>query len=138
MGTSASLLLRVVAALGLAVSAYLHVVLAEGPVFADGQVTVAGLFLADAAAAAVAALAVLISGRRPAWLLVALVAVPSLLALVVTTYVKVPSVGPLPAVYEPFWYAEKALAALGAAVAAVAAAAALGLLGRRARTGSAA
>lgn len=132
-GGAAGLVLRLVAAVGLAVSASVHVDLAEGPLFADGQVTLAGLFVADAVAAATAAVFVLVRGSHPAWLVVALVAVPSLLALVVTTYVKVPSVGPLPAVYEPFWYAEKVAAAAGATVAALTALVALARLGRRDR-----
>lgn len=126
-GVRRSWLLRGVAATALAVSAAVHVDLAEGPWAADGQVTLAGLFVADALAAVVVGLWVLLRGSRLAWLAVALVAVPSAAALVVTTYVQVPSVGPLPAVYEPFWYAEKVVAAVAAALAALCAAVALGL-----------
>ena len=127
--------LRLVAAVGLAVSAYMHVVIASGPAFADGQITLAGLFLADAVAAAVAGVWVLVRGSLLAWLVVGLVAVPSLLALVVTTYVQVPSLGPLPSIYDPFWYGEKIAAAAGAAVAGLAALAALVALVRLGRRG---
>lgn len=45
----------------------------------------------------------------------------------VSVYLLVPLMGPLPAVYEPFWYTEKVVAAGAAAVAAVAALVALSL-----------
>lgn len=120
-----SLALRGVATLALVVSAYIHIDLASGPLVADGQVTLAGLFIGQAIAAAVAALWVLARGSRLAWLVTGGVGLASLTALVVSVYVLVPSIGPLPAVYEPFWYTEKVLAAASAAVAAVAALAAL-------------
>ncbi len=116
-----SLALRGVAALALAVSAYIHIDLASGPLFADGQVTLAGLFIGQATAAALAAVWVLARGSRLAWLVAGGVALGSLAALVVTVYVLVPAIGPLPAVYEPFWYTEKVVAAVAVALAAAAA-----------------
>lgn len=115
-----SLLLRIAAALALAVSAYVHVDLAQGPWIAAGQVTLAGLFVGDAVAALVVGLWVLVRGSRLAWLVAGVVASVSLLALVVSVYVLVPAIGPLPAVYEPFWYPEKVVAAVAAGVAALA------------------
>jgi hypothetical protein len=120
-----SLALRGIAALALAVSSYIHIDLASGPMFADGQVTLAGLFIGQAIAAAVAALWVLIRGSRLSWFATGAIGLASLAALVVSVYVLVPSFGPFPAVYEPFWYPEKVLAALAAAVAAAAAVIAL-------------
>ena len=114
----ASPALRGVAAVALAVSAYIHIDLAAGPVVADGQVTLAGLFIGQAIAAALVAVWVLVRGSRLSWLATGGVGLASLAALVVTVYVLVPSFGPLPAVYEPFWYAEKVVAAGAAAVAA--------------------
>ncbi len=125
------LVLRGVGAAALAVSAYIHVDLAAGPLVADGQITLAGLFVGQAVAASLCALWVLARGSRPAWLAGGLVALASVAALVLTVYVFVPSIGPLPAVYEPFWYPAKAVAAGAAAVAALAALAAL-LADRRA------
>ncbi len=122
--------LRGVAGLGLAVSAHLHIDLAAGPRFADGQVTVAGLFTGQAITAALAAVWVLARPSRLAWLATGGVALGSLVALVITVYVLVPAIGPLPAVYEPFWYTEKVVAAVAAALAAAAALIAL-LLPRR-------
>lgn len=123
--------LRGLAAAGLTVSAAVHVELAAGPWFADGGVTLAGLFVADAVSAALAALWVLLRGSWLAWVIVGLVAGSAVLALVVTTYVLVPAVGPLPAVYEPVWYAEKVVAAVAAGVAAVCAVIALAAPTRR-------
>ncbi len=116
-----SLALRGVEAAALAVTAYIHIDLAAGPMFADGQVTLAGLFVAQAIAAALVAVWVLIRGSRLAWLAAGGVGLASLAALVVTVYVLVPAIGPLPAVYEPFWYTEKVIAAVAAALAAAAA-----------------
>ena len=117
--------LRGVAALALAVSAYVLIDLAAGPLFGDGQVTLAGLFVGQAVAAALAALWVSARGSGLAWIAAGGVGLASLAALVVSVYVLVPSIGPLPAVYEPFWYPEKVVAAVAAAVAAAAALVAL-------------
>lgn len=122
--------LRLVAASALGVSAYVHVALAAGPLVADGQVTLAGLFVGQAVVAAATALWVLARGSGLAWLATAAVGGASVGALVLTVYVLVPSIGPLPAMYEPFWYPQKVVAASAAGVALVAALVAL--LARRA------
>ena len=69
---------------------------------------------------------------RPLRLALAALAVGtgSLLALVVSTYVRVPSIGPLPELHEPVWYDTKVASAVAAAVAALAAAAVLTRLRR--------
>ena len=121
------LALRGAATLALVVSAFIHIDLAAGPLVADGQITLAGLFIGQAIAAAFAALWVVARGSHLAWLVSGGVGLASLIALVVSVYVLVPSIGPLPAVYEPFWYAEKVVAASAAAVAVVAAVVALWL-----------
>ncbi len=123
-----ALVLRVLAAAALGVSAYVHVVLAQGPLVSGGQLTLAALFLGQAVAAALAALAVLLLGNRLTWLLVAAVGLASLVALVLSVYVQIPAFGPFPSLYEPFWYADKVVAAVAAAVAAVVA---VGVLVRR-------
>ncbi|MCW2696295.1 MAG: hypothetical protein JWR62_1380 [Modestobacter sp.] len=121
--------LRVVAAAALALSAYVHWDLARGPLVAGGHVTVAGLFTAQAVVAIVVAVVVLLRPGRAAWTAVAVVGLASLAALVLSVYVQIPAVGPLPTLYEPLWYGEKVLAVAAAAVAAVAALVAL--TGRR-------
>lgn len=129
------LALRVVGALALGYSAYLHARIAaeRPPLFADGQVTLSGLFVAQAVAAAVVSLWVLVRGIRIAWLAFGAVALGSLGALVMSVYVAIPSVGPFPAIFEPFWYTDKYLAAASAALASVVALVALLTARRRPR-----
>lgn len=117
--------LRVLVPLALVVSALVHLDVAQGPRYAAGEVTVAGLFVADAVAALLAGAWVLLRPSRPAWAFAAVVAVSSLLAVVVSTYVRIPGPGPLPVVYDPAWYGDKVVAALAAGLAAVGAAAGL-------------
>jgi hypothetical protein len=118
--------LRVLAAAALAVDAIVHARLAPGyqsaapEGFGEGN-----LFLAEAAAAAVAGLYVLIRGSRPAWLLALLTAGGGLAVLLLYRYIDLPAFGPFPAMYEPVWFLDKTLTALAQAVAVLAAAAAL-------------
>lgn len=119
--TRRSVALPAVTALALGVSAYIHVDLAAGPLVADGQLTLAGLFVGQAVVAVLVALWVLARGSSLAWLVAVAVGLASLAALVLAVYIPVPSIGPLPPMYEPFWYAEKVIAA-AAAVGAVTAA----------------
>ena len=124
-------LLALVAAVALAVSAYVHIDLGNAPYGTDGQITLSGLFIAQALVAVLAALWVLVRPSRLAWLAVLAVGVASLLALVLSVYVRIPSVGPFPVLYEPLWYGDKVVAAVAAGVAAVAAVVALAAAGRR-------
>lgn len=115
--------LRVVAAVALGYSGFLHlqIALERPPLLADGQVTLSGLFVAQAVAAAVVVVWVLARGHLLSWLAFGAVALGSLVALVLSVYVRIPSVGPFPELYEPVWYGDKYLAAGSAAVATVAA-----------------
>jgi hypothetical protein len=108
--------LRVLAAAGLAVDAYVHADLA--PAYGSVQ---QGLFLVEAGIAVAVALLVLAGGRRAAYLVAVLVAAGALAAVVTYRYVDLGSIGPLPDMYEPVWYPEKVVAAVGEAVALVAA-----------------
>lgn len=127
--------LRVLGAVALGFSAYLHFRIAfeRPPLLADGQVTLSGLFVAQAVAATLVVLWVLVRGDRLAWLAFALVAFASLAALVLSVYVQIPSIGPFPVIYEPIWYLDKYLAAGAAAVAAVVAVVALATTRRAGR-----
>ena len=116
---------RVLTAVALAVSAYVHLDLSSSPYAAGGQLTLGALFLAQAVVAAVVALWVLVRPSRAAYAVAAVVAATSFLALVLATYVRLPQVGPLPVLYEPVWYADKAVAAVAAGVALLAALAGL-------------
>ncbi len=121
------LLLRVIGALALGYSAYLHFRIASDrpPLFADDKVTLSGLFVAQAVAATVVSLWVLLHGIRLAWLAFAAVALGSLAALLLSVYVEIPAFGPLPTIYEPLWYTDKVLAAIAAGVASLVALVAL-------------
>ena len=119
------LAVRVLTAAALAVSAGVHLELSSSPYYAGGQLTLGALFLAQAVVAGLVALWVLVRPSRAAYAAAAAVAVASFLALVVSTYVRLPSVGPFPVLYEPFWYGDKVAAAVAAAAAALAAAAGL-------------
>lgn len=125
--------LRAVAAGALGVSAYLHVELAQGPLWVAGEVTLAGLFTAQAVAAVLAAAWLALRDTARAWAAVTVVALASLVALLATTYVRVPAVGPFPAVYDPLWFPEKAVAAVAAAVASAVGVAVLTLAARARR-----
>jgi hypothetical protein len=133
--TRTGMVLRVIGALALGYSGYLHlrIALERPPLFDDGQVTLSGLFIAQAVAATVVVLWVLVRGTLLAWLAFGAVALGSLVALVASVYVKIPSVGPFPVIYEPVWYADKYLAAAAAAIAALTALVAVISLRRPAR-----
>lgn len=124
-GRGGTPVLRVAAAAALLVSAYVHLDLASPPYYIAGQLTLAALFVVQAVAAAVAAAWVLVRGSRRALLAAAVVGLASVLALVLSVYVRLPSFGPFPVLYEPFWYASKVVAAVAAAVAVGSAVAAL-------------
>ena len=122
------LVVRLLVAAGLAVSAYVHLDLAGTYDGIGEQLTVGDLFRAQGVVALLVALAVLVRRRRDTLVLALLVAAASCAAVTLSVYVRVPALGPLPELYEPVWYAEKALSALAAAVSALAA---LVLLRRR-------
>ncbi|SFA80853.1 hypothetical protein [Cellulomonas marina] len=126
------MVLRVLGALALGVSGWVHlrIALDRPPPTADGALTLSGLFAAQAAVCAVVVLAVLGRGSRAAWTAFLVVAAASVVALVASVYVRVPAIGPLPAMYEPLWYGDKYVAAGSAAVAVVVALAALAARGR--------
>lgn len=112
-------------AVPLAVSGYVHYDLAQGPLAGDGGVTLAGLFVGQAVVAVLVSGWVLLRGDAWSVLVAGAVGLGSLAALVLSTYVSVPAVGPLPAMYEPLWYGRKVAAAVAAALAAAFAAFAL-------------
>jgi hypothetical protein len=127
--------LVVIVVVGLAVDAYVHLHLASA--FKNNKTSTlseADLFRAEAIAAIVAALALLLRPRRVTAALAFLVAAAGTVAVVVYRYVDVGSFGPFPNMYDPYWApAEKTLSAVAEAVAALAALALLGMLTSRPR-----
>lgn len=113
--------LRLLAAAGLAVDAYVHFVLASQYDANAAAISQGTLFRIEAVAAAIAAVLVLLVRARIAAVLAFLVSAAGLAAVLVYRYVDVGAFGPFPAMYEPIWYAEKTLSAVGEAVAALAA-----------------
>jgi hypothetical protein len=120
-----ALAVRLLTAAALAVSAYVHLDLSSSPYYAAGQLTLGALFLAQSVVAAAVALWVAVRPSRAAYAAAAAVAAASFVALVLSTYVRLPSVGPFPILYEPVWYADKVVAAVAAGVALLAALAGL-------------
>ena len=125
------LLARVVVATALAVSGVVHLDLAGSYDRIGAEVTVGALFRVQALLALLVAAWLLARRRGRAPLLAAgAVGLASALAVVLSVYVRLPALGPLPELYEPVWYPEKVLSAV---VAALVAAGALLLLGRERR-----
>ncbi|WP_188308881.1 hypothetical protein [Streptomyces sp. CBMA123] len=128
---TAHLLLRLAAAAGLAVDAAVHARLAERYDAVGDTLSQGTLFRAEAAAASLAVLLVLLLRRRTGDLFGWLVAASGLGALLLYRYVDVGPLGPLPNMYEPFWFADKTLAAWAEGVALVALTVLLSARGRR-------
>ncbi|MGH3941290.1 MAG: hypothetical protein ACRDTG_22185 [Pseudonocardiaceae bacterium] len=126
-----NLLLRVLAAAGLVIDAYVHFDLAAAYDAVGSTITQGALFRVQGAIALLAALLVLLLGRTWVYLAVFLIAASALGAVVQSTYIDIGAFGPLPSMYEPVWYWDKTFSAIGEAVAALAAAALLALTLRR-------
>ena len=84
-----------------------------------GDVSQGTLFRIEAAAAAATALLLVVLHRRWVLALAWLVAVSAFGAVMLYRYADVGALGPLPDMYEPFWYAEKTVSAVAEGVAAL-------------------
>jgi glycerol-3-phosphate acyltransferase PlsY len=125
-GTAVREVLRLVVVVGLAVDVYVHFHLAPNfdGLKGTGSLAVSQgfLFRVEAVVAIVAALAVLLIRHRASAMFAFLVLAGGLAAVLLYRYVDVGAIGPLPAMYDPTWYAEKTNSAIAEGVAAVAAA----------------
>ncbi len=113
----AALMLRVLVAAGLLVDAAVHLHLA--PRYEEASpdgVGLGTLFVLQAVAALATAIYVLTRGTRRAYLAGFLVAGAAVAAVLTSRYVDLPAIGPLPAMYEPVWYVEKAASAIAEVV----------------------
>ncbi|MHA7154029.1 hypothetical protein [Arthrobacter sp. TMN-50] len=129
-------LLRVAIAVGLAIDAFVHFQLAATYQQAfPGGIGGGNLFRIQAGAAILAALYVLIRGSRLSYLIAALVALSAFAAVVSSVYIQLPAIGPIPAMYEPIWFFDKALSAVAEGIAGVLAVVGVILVGRRTRRG---
>ena len=114
--------LRALVVIGLLIDAAVHIHLApEYGLAFPGGVGGDTLFYAQAAVAAIVAVGVLVWNRRPMYAVAFLVALSAFAAVVISRYVEIPAFGPLPAMYEPIWYLEKAVSAVAEGIAALSA-----------------
>ena len=126
------LLGRVVVALALAVSGWIHLDLAESYDGIGDQISVGMLFRAQGIVALLVAGWLLVRRRDRLPLLAALaVGVASAAAVILSVYVRLPAVGPFPELYEPVWYDRKTASAVTATIAALGAVVLLAVQRRR-------
>lgn len=125
--SASDVVLRVGVASALVVDAVVHWRLAQeyGVAF-PGGIGGDAVFRIEAVVALLAGVFVLYNGSRAAWAAAFLVLASAFMAVVLYRYVEMPQLGPIPSMYEPIWYREKAISA--AAEGAGAALAAAGLL----------
>ena len=104
--------LRLSVAGALAVDAVVHWRLAQGyGVAFPGGIGGDAVFRVQAVVALLAGIFVLYNGSRVAWGTALLVLASAFIAVVLYRYVDVPQLGPIPSMYEPIWYDEKAMSA---------------------------
>lgn len=112
--------LRLLVAAALGTDAVVHFGLAPGYQLANpGGIGQGNLFYLEGGAAIVVALYILIRGSRPAYVAALFIAGTAVAAVVLSTYVSLPSIGPIPSMYEPVWYFEKTLSAVAEGLGAV-------------------
>jgi hypothetical protein len=131
----AQIALTAVVVVGLAIQAFVHFHLAGSfPLNKTSTLSEEDLFNAEAAAAVVAALALILRPRRYTAGFAFLVAAAGTVAVILYRYVDVGKIGPIPNMYDPYWAPfEKNLSVIAEAIAAVAAAALFVILHREAR-----
>ena len=116
----ADLALRVLIAACLIVDAVVHLRVASGYQLAQPQgIGQGNLFRLESAAALLAAAYVLLRGTRRALLVAFGVGASAFVAVVLTRYVSVPALGPIPPMYEPVWFMQKSISAVAEGLAAV-------------------
>jgi hypothetical protein len=122
------LLLSAIAALGLAIDAYIHLDLASNyDAIRTSTLSQGDLFRIEGGAAVLAAVAVLLRPRRYTALFAFVVAAAGITAVLIYRYVDIKGFGPIPSMYEPVWYTEKTRSAYAEGAATLASAALLGM-----------
>jgi hypothetical protein len=126
--------LALIAAVGLAIDAFVHFDLASAYDGVKSSVLTQGdLFRAEGVMAAIAAAAVLLRPRRYTAAFAFVVAAAGTAAVLVYAYVDVGAFGPLPNMYDPIWFTEKTISAWAEGIAALAALALFAMLHMQAR-----
>lgn len=115
--SSATLVLRLLTAAALGVSAYVHLHLAHLYSTLGSTITQADLFYAQGVIAIVVGVWLLATGMRLAWVAAALVGAASFGAVMLYRYVDVGAIGPIPNMYDASWLPspDKALSAVAEA-----------------------
>lgn len=116
------IILRLLAAAGLAYDAYVHLHLASNyePIKESGTLSQGALFRLEAILAILAVVLILVLPRLLSYGYAFLVAIGGFAAVVLYRYVNVGRLGPLPNMYEPSWsITEKLPSAIAEAVAAL-------------------
>jgi len=111
------LILRLIAAVGLAIDAGIHAKLASQYDAVTASISQGTLFRIEAGVAAFAVLVVLFWRHRAGDLFALLTAAAGLAALLVYRYIDIGKLGPLPNMYEPIWFTDKVWAVIGQALA---------------------
>jgi hypothetical protein len=107
------LALRVLVSAALAEDAVVHVRLAaDYQLAAPGGIGQGNPFRIEAAVAAAVGMYVLFIGTRTAYTAAFLVTASALAAMLVYRYIDVPSIGPIPSMYEPLWFFHTSLSAV--------------------------
>jgi hypothetical protein len=119
----ATWVLRVVTAGALGVDAFVH-----NDLFREydlnqgtGPLSQGDLFRVEAVVSVLAALAILVSGRWFVWAVAWLVAASAVGAMLFYRYHDPGELGPLPDMYEPYWFREKAVTGVAEGIAVLAA-----------------
>ena len=113
---------RLLVVAGLGVDAYVHWVFAPDMAFVQGgSISGDALFRVQGVLAALVGVLVLARARQWTYAVAFLVAASALGALLFYYFVDVGAIGPLPAMHDPSWYAEKTISGVGEGVAAIAA-----------------
>src|SRR4249919_759697 len=121
--TAVRTVLVLIVVAGLAIDAYVHLDLASTyDVVKTSTMSQGDLFRVEAALAIVAGVALLVRPRRYTALFAFLVSAGGVAAVLVYRWVAVGKIGPIPNMYEPYWYGEKTLSLVAEAIAAAAAA----------------
>lgn len=127
-------LIRLLTAAGLFVDAGIHFALASSqPPAPPGKWSQIDLFYVEAAVSVLAAVLVLVTGARLVYAFAFLVAASALGAVLLSRYIDIGPLGPIPDLYEPFWYTSKVATTIAEAVAVLTAGAGV-LLPRRSRS----
>src|SRR3954449_8939665 len=96
------LVLRVIAATCLGISAYVHLHLAHRYGF-PGTISGETIFRVQGVVAATVAVLLLLTGNKWVWVAAALVGLASFAAVMLYRYVNVGAIGPLPNMYDATW-----------------------------------